>query len=74
LIILVVDGRQQHSRGVDLEELAGILHDLGVEEAMNLDGGGSSTLVVNKTLINRPTGGTFQREVMSALVTRFLPE
>ncbi len=74
LVILVVDGRQAISRGVNLEELAGLLLDLGVEEAMNLDGGGSSTLVVNQTLVNRPTGGLFQREVMSALVTHMLPE
>ncbi len=36
-------------------------------EAHNLDGGGSSTLVVNGALVNRPTGGTVEREVMSAL-------
>ena len=69
LIILVVDGRQRDSRGVSLEELAGIMRDLGVVDALNLDGGGSSTLVVGGTLLNRPTGRTTQREVMSALVT-----
>jgi hypothetical protein len=68
LILLVVDGRQDESRGVDLRELAAIMKQLGCEEALNLDGGGSSTLVVNHELINRPAGGTVQREVMSALV------
>lgn len=67
LILLVVDGRQDASRGVDLQELAIIMKDLGCAEALNLDGGGSSTLVVNGRLINRPAGGTIQREVMSAL-------
>ena len=69
MIIMVVDGRQAASRGVNLEELAGLMLDVGAFEAMNLDGGGSSTLVVNNILINRPTGGTFQREVMSAIAT-----
>ena len=68
LIILVVDGRQTDSRGVDLVELATLMRDLDCEEAINLDGGGSSTLVVNGVLLNRPTGGTYQREVMSALI------
>ena len=69
LILMVVDGRQENSRGVTLEELAGLVHSLNVLEAINLDGGGSATLVVNGTLINRPTGGTTEREVMSAIAT-----
>ena len=69
LLLLVVDGRQTQSRGVDLDELARIMIDLGAVEALNLDGGGSSTLVVNGVLVNRPTGGTVEREVMSALAT-----
>ncbi|MFO7769544.1 MAG: phosphodiester glycosidase family protein, partial [bacterium] len=73
LILLVVDGRQPSSRGVDLRELALILRDLGCVEAVNLDGGGSSTLVVNGTLVNRPVGGTYQREVMSALTVHYTP-
>jgi exopolysaccharide biosynthesis protein len=69
LILLVVDGRQPASRGVNLQELAQIMLDLGAVDALNLDGGGSATLVANGRLLNRPTGGTSQREVMSALVT-----
>ena len=69
LLLVVVDGRQDVSRGVDLQELALLLRSLGAVEALNLDGGGSSTLVVGDSLLNRPTGGTFQREVMSALAT-----
>ncbi len=67
LILLLVDGRQLISRGVDLKELAQILFDLGCQDAINLDGGGSSALVVNGVLLNRPAGTTTQREVMSAL-------
>ncbi len=67
LIVMVVDGRQRESRGVDLQELAELMRDVGCVEALNLDGGGSSTLVVNGTLVNLPLGSESQREVMSAL-------
>ena len=67
LILLVVDGRQLISRGVDLPELADIMRQLGCEDAINLDGGGSSALVVNGKLLNRPAGKTVEREVMSAI-------
>lgn len=43
--LLVVDGRSRLSRGVSLHDLALLLRELGAEEAINLDGGGSSTLV-----------------------------
>jgi exopolysaccharide biosynthesis protein len=67
IIMLVVDGRQAASRGVDLDELAGILLNLGSVEAMNLDGGGSSTLVVDGVRLNRPSGKDSEREVVSAV-------
>ncbi len=67
LLLVVVDGRQPVSRGVDLEQLAALMADLGAEEALNLDGGGSSSLYVNGTLLNRPSGVTVAREVMSAI-------
>ena len=67
LILLLVDGRQLISRGVSLEELAQILYNLGCVDALNLDGGGSSALVVNGNLLNKPAGTTVEREVMSAL-------
>ena len=69
LILLVVDGRQKESRGVSLQELATLMAELGCVEALNLDGGGSSTIVVNGVRLNRPAGGDAEREVMSALAT-----
>jgi len=48
LILVVVDGRQSgYSEGATLDELAAILKEHGAYYAMNLDGGGSSTLVVD---------------------------
>ena len=67
LVLLDVDGRQIDSRGVDLQELAILMRDLGCVEAINLDGGGSSAMVVDGKLLNRPAGTTSQREVMSAI-------
>jgi hypothetical protein len=47
LIIVVVDGRQpNYSEGISLAELAEIMIKYGVETALNLDGGGSSALII----------------------------
>jgi len=67
LLLLVVDGRQTRSRGVSLEDLAAILEDLGAVDALNLDGGGSSSFVVNGRLLNRPAGSPDEREVVSSV-------
>ena len=67
LVLLVADGRQAVSRGLTLEGLAAAMLDIGAVEALNLDGGGSSSLVVNGQLLNRPSGRAFEREVMSAI-------
>jgi len=46
LIVMLIDGRQRgYSEGVTLPELAGLLVELGVHDAIELDGGGSATLV-----------------------------
>ncbi len=51
MLIVVVDGRQPgYSEGLTLPELADLLISLGAHDAMNLDGGGSSTLVQEGTL------------------------
>ena len=64
---MVVDGRQAESRGVYLEELAMMMLEFNCEEAINLDGGGSSAMVADSRLLNRPIGRLNQREVMSAI-------
>jgi Phosphodiester glycosidase len=48
------EGRAEHEAGLTLEELAAVLVDLGAETAINLDGGGSSSLVFRGALRNRP--------------------
>jgi uncharacterized protein YigE (DUF2233 family) len=46
LLIVAVDGRQDHSRGVTLDELGQLMQTLGAHHALNLDGGGSTALVI----------------------------
>lgn len=56
LIVAVVDGRATESAGMTTKELATLMHALGCKEAMNLDGGGSSTAwVKNRGVVNHPT-------------------
>ena len=67
LLLLVVDGRNALAQGMRLNELASVLRWLGASEAMNLDGGGSSSLFVKgatKTgLVNHPSDNrTFDEE------------
>lgn len=56
-IFVVVDGRQpRKSVGMTLHELASYMRQLGCTDALNLDGGGSSTMVIKNKVINNPSG------------------
>ena len=72
LFLMVVDGRQKGlSEGMTLPELANYLRGLGCDEAINMDGGGSSTLWYNGQVINSPSdnpGKREERKVANALV------
>ncbi|QJE95354.1 phosphodiester glycosidase family protein [Luteolibacter luteus] len=76
--LLVVDGRQQgFSEGMTLVELAEWMKQLGCWDAMNLDGGGSSTMVIKggdgaPKILNSPSGGS-QRSVGNHLGIHALP-
>lgn len=68
LWLVVVDGRQSpYSAGMTLPELTSLLEALGAREAINLDGGGSSVLVVRGTARNRPSDEEGERPVVNAL-------
>lgn len=54
-VFVVSDGRTDESEGLSLYQLAQFMSGLGVKTAYNLDGGGSSTMVFNGTVINTPT-------------------
>jgi hypothetical protein len=57
LYIIVIDGRSDQSAGMNLPELQGYAANLGLTNAINLDGGGSSTLVIAQTIVNHPSDG-----------------
>lgn len=67
LYMLVVDGRQQASSGMSLYELADFMTKYGITEALNLDGGGSTTMIVNGEIVNSPSDPTGPRPVSNAL-------
>ena len=54
-VMVVSDGRTEESAGLSLLELATVLDNYGVKDAYNLDGGGSSVMIFNGKIINKPT-------------------
>jgi exopolysaccharide biosynthesis protein len=68
LFILAVDGRSQRSAGVTLDELATLMRRLGAWQAMNFDGGGSTTMVIDGLVVNAPSDTTGERAVGNALL------
>lgn len=56
-VFVVSDGRTSESTGLTLYQLAQVMSDLGVQTAYNLDGGGSSTMVFQGSVVNNPTSG-----------------
>ncbi len=57
VVVLVVDGRSRTSNGLTLNELATYFLRLGARDAINLDGGGSSVMVINGKIVNKPSDG-----------------
>ena len=69
ILLVVIDGRQPRwSRGATLGELRTILRDLGAVDALNLDGGGSSEMVVEGEVVNRPSDGRERRITNAVLI------
>lgn len=73
VLLVTIDGRQPaHSIGMTLPELADFLVGIGAVEALNLDGGGSTTMVVAGQVINLPSDRLVRRggvERLAPLVT-----
>ncbi|BCB79505.1 phosphodiester glycosidase family protein [Phytohabitans flavus] len=78
MYLLTVDGRQADSRGVTLTELGRLMAELGAYNALNLDGGGSSTLVAREPgqatvqVENSPSDGS-ERPVPNGLALYAAP-
>ncbi|MGA8847015.1 MAG: phosphodiester glycosidase family protein [Nocardioides sp.] len=77
LLLLVIDGRQSFSRGYTMVELANLMMELGADEALNLDGGGSSEMLARRPdgrvrIINSPSDGV-ERKVANAVSITYRP-
>ena len=70
VLLVVVDGRQRTSIGATFEDLQTILYANGAVNAINLDGGSSSTMVFNGTVINNPSDGDRERLLPNAILFR----
>ncbi len=58
VLFLVIDGRTASKPGADMDDLIEIMERYGAYNAANLDGGTSSVLVVNNTIVNDPIDST----------------
>jgi len=69
LLLVAVDGHEPgHSMGLSFTESASVLRALGASEALNLDGGGSTTLTRGARVVNIPSDATGERPVGDALL------
>jgi exopolysaccharide biosynthesis protein len=69
IFFVTVDGRQKgYSAGMSLFELAEYMQSWGIKQAVNLDGGGSTTMVVRGNIVNSPSDLEGERAVSSALM------
>ena len=74
LYFVVVDGRHMSSIGVKLSEMKGIFEALGAVNAVNLDGGGSSCILVNDEVLNHPSDGPVRAVGNGCLFVSKAPE
>jgi exopolysaccharide biosynthesis protein len=69
ILLVTVDGRQPgESIGMSLTMLADLLIEFGAVEGINLDGGGSTTMVIRNKLVNKPSDTTGERPVSDAIL------
>jgi exopolysaccharide biosynthesis protein len=70
--VLAVEGDNTSAgyAGLNLAELAAMLKDLSCTNAINLDGGGSTSMVVGNQLLVRPGDNGVERPVVSAVVIK----
>lgn len=68
IFLVTVDGRQNESVGMTLFELADLMISLGCAQALNFDGGGSTTMVVHGKVVNHPSDAAGEQPVANALL------
>jgi hypothetical protein len=68
VLLVAVDGRRSSSVGVTLVGLGRLMKHLGATKAMNVDGGGSTTMVVRGRIVNHPSDSGGERGVTSSIL------
>lgn len=67
-VLITADGRSTESLGLGIGESAAVAKSFGLRDAINLDGGGSTTMVVDGAVINSPSDAAGERPVGDVLV------
>jgi Phosphodiester glycosidase/SPOR domain len=71
ILLVTVDGRQPgYSVGLSVSEEAAVMRALGAQEALNLDGGGSTTMVAGGKLLGRPSDAAGERPLGDGLLVQ----
>jgi exopolysaccharide biosynthesis protein len=69
LLLVAVDGRAPgYSAGLSFDEEAAVMRALGARDAVNLDGGGSTTMTIRGNVVTRPSDATGERPIGDALL------
>lgn len=68
LYFITVDGRQSSSAGMTLNEMGDFFKTFGIDRAINLDGGGSTVMVVHDEVVSSPSDGSGERAVANAIM------
>jgi hypothetical protein len=74
--LVAVDGRRSEATGMTLQQCARFMHELGAHDAVNLDGGGSTTMYIASEggVVNQPSNDQPQRPVPNAVLVHVDPE
>lgn len=67
-LMVAVDGRSEASGGISLPDLAAFLLELDATDAMNLDGGGSTTMFLQGKIVSKPSDKEGERKVSDAIL------
>jgi hypothetical protein len=74
VLLVTVDGRQADSYGMTALQFAHFFKHMGATDAINMDGGGSSTMVLHGNVVNDPSDSGGQRAVTSAIIVHAGPD
>ncbi|GAA1549724.1 phosphodiester glycosidase family protein [Kribbella hippodromi] len=69
-VLITADGRNVNSLGLSIAEAAAVAKSFHLTEAINLDGGGSTTMFAEGNVLNTPSDATGERPVGDALMIR----